>query len=104
MPGPDARKDSAQTSPAAAQGDVSKKRLVSQSSGGPAAMLPAEDLLPAVALSEELLFKLLSAEIAYQRNDWQTAYVTILTLAQQTGDPRLARRAAEVAHSVNRTD
>jgi tetratricopeptide (TPR) repeat protein len=104
MSRPDARENTAQAAPAAEQDGALEKQLVSESSGSPAMMPAAEDPLPTVALSEELLFKLLSAEIAYQRNDWQTAYVTILTLAQQTGDPRLARRAAEVAHSVNRTE
>lgn len=104
MPQPYVRENTAPVAPVAAQGGAPKKQLVLQSSGSPAAMPIAEDPLPTVALTEELLFKLLSAEIAYQRNDWQTAYVTILTLAQQTGDPRLARRAAEIAHSVNRTE
>jgi len=56
-----------------------------------------EDALPAVELTNELLFNLLSAEIAYQRGLWQLAYITTLTAAQQTRDPRLARRAAEIA-------
>lgn len=60
--------------------------------------------LPALELTNELLFKLLSSEIAYQRGDWQTAYVTTLALAQQTRDPRLARRAAEVALGAKRPD
>lgn len=53
--------------------------------------------LPAAELNEDLLFKLLSSEIAYQRGDWQTAYITMFAVAQQTRDPRLARRAAEIA-------
>lgn len=64
----------------------------------------AEDPLPGAELTEDLLFKLLSAEIAYQRGDWQTAYVTMLALAQQTRDPRIARRAAEVALSAKQAD
>jgi Flp pilus assembly protein TadD len=58
---------------------------------------PTVDPLPNVALSDELLFKLLTAEIAYQRGEWQTAYVTTFVVAQQTRDPRIARRAAEMA-------
>lgn len=57
-----------------------------------------EDPLPALALSQDLMFRFLGAEIAFQRGDWQSAYVTLLALAQQTRDPRIARRAAEVAH------
>ena len=59
-----------------------------------------EDTLPAAELTDELLFKLLSAEIAFQRGEWQSAYVTELSAAQQTRDPRLARRAAEIALSA----
>ncbi|MEB0140339.1 MULTISPECIES: tetratricopeptide repeat protein [unclassified Undibacterium] len=56
--------------------------------------------LPKVALSDELLYKILTAEIAYQRGSWQAAYVTLMGAAQQTRDPRLARRSAEIALSV----
>ena len=56
-----------------------------------------DDPLPVVELTDELLYRLLSAEIAFQRGDWQSAYVTELAAAQQTRDPRLARRAAEIA-------
>jgi Flp pilus assembly protein TadD len=64
----------------------------------------AEDTLPAMELTDELLYKLLASEIAAQRGDWQSAYITSLTLAQQTRDPRLARRAAELALSAKRSD
>jgi tetratricopeptide (TPR) repeat protein len=53
--------------------------------------------LPDVALNEELLFKILSSEIAFQRGQWQAAYVTLISAAQDTRDPRLAKRAAEFA-------
>ncbi|WP_432239845.1 tetratricopeptide repeat protein [Herbaspirillum robiniae] len=56
-----------------------------------------DDTLPAVELSEDILYKVLTAEIAFQRGQWQSAYVTILSAAQQTRDPRLAKRAAEIA-------
>ena len=61
-------------------------------------------MLPAVALTEEIIYKLLSTEIAQQRGDWQTAFVTALSLAQQTRDPRIARRAAEIALSAKQAD
>lgn len=56
-----------------------------------------EDTLPQVELSEEILFKVLSSEIAFQRGQWQAAYITLISTAQQTRDPRLAKRAAEIA-------
>jgi tetratricopeptide (TPR) repeat protein len=59
-----------------------------------------EEALPAVELTDELLFKLLAAEIAFQRGLWQSAYVSELAAAQQTRDPRLARRAVEIALSA----
>ncbi|MDQ7968506.1 MAG: tetratricopeptide repeat protein [Oxalicibacterium faecigallinarum] len=64
---------------------------------------PANPSLPANNLTEELMFKLLRAEMAYQRGDWQLAFVTMLISAQETRDPRLARRAAEIALSVKQT-
>lgn len=62
--------------------------------------LPNNDSLPAGILTDELLFKLLAAEIAFQRGDWQNAYAAQMRAAQQTRDPRLARRAAEIALSA----
>jgi Flp pilus assembly protein TadD len=58
--------------------------------------------LPSVALSEDIMVKLLGAEIAYQRGDWQFSYVTLLGLAQQTRDPRIAQRASEIALASKR--
>jgi tetratricopeptide (TPR) repeat protein len=64
--------------------------------GAKQADIPEEEL-PQVELSEEILFKILSSEIAFQRGQWQAAYVTLMGAAQQTRDPRLAKRAAEIA-------
>ncbi|QAU33386.1 tetratricopeptide repeat protein [Janthinobacterium sp. 17J80-10] len=60
--------------------------------------------LPPVALSPDILYKLLTAEIASQRGDWKTAYIASMALAQQTRDPRLAQRAMEIALSGKRHD
>jgi tetratricopeptide (TPR) repeat protein len=60
--------------------------------------------LPVGDLSEEVLFRYLSAEIADQRGDWEYAFVNMLQIAQQTRDPRLARRAAEIAINAKETD
>ena len=57
------------------------------------------DVLPAVGLSEELMFRYLSAEIALQRGDAFAAYATMFSIARSTNDPRLARRATEMAIS-----
>jgi tetratricopeptide (TPR) repeat protein len=56
--------------------------------------------LPKVALTGELLYRLMKAELEFQDGNWQGPYVTMLGTAQQTRDPRLARRAAEMALSA----
>lgn len=53
--------------------------------------------LPKVELTSTLLNQLLRAEFAFRGGDWQGPYLTMMSLAQQTRDPRLARRAAEMA-------
>ncbi|GGI53734.1 tetratricopeptide repeat protein [Oxalicibacterium solurbis] len=58
--------------------------------------------LPSLELTDELMYKILRGEFALQRGDWQLGYVTMMTTAQQTRDPRLAHRAAEIALSVKR--
>ena len=64
---------------------------------------PGEQL-PAAELSEDVLYRYLSAEIADQRGDWEYAFVNMLQIAQLTRDPRIARRAAEVAINAKETD
>lgn len=64
----------------------------------------ADDPLPSVELTEELMFRYLSAELADQRGNWQAAYVNMLAIAQQTRDPRIARRAAEIALNAKQPD
>jgi tetratricopeptide (TPR) repeat protein len=53
--------------------------------------------LPSQALTRDLLYKFLLAEIAGQRGNVRLAAKAYLELAQQTRDPRIARRAAEIA-------
>lgn len=60
--------------------------------------------LPSVALTDKLLFKILSSEIAFQRGDPQSAYITLVSAAQETRDPRLARRAFEIAMHTKQPD
>lgn len=63
-----------------------------------------DESLPKLKLSDEILYKIVTAEIAYQRGSWQAAYVTLYSLAQQTRDPRLARRCAEIALAVRQSN
>ncbi len=55
------------------------------------------DTPPNVVLSQQLIYKYLSAELAFQRGETFAAYSTMLALARSTGDGRLARRALEFA-------
>lgn len=58
---------------------------------------PADPVLPAQPLTADILFRFLVAEVAGQRGEINLAKQTYLELARQTRDPRIARRASEVA-------
>ncbi|WP_206997328.1 tetratricopeptide repeat protein [Trinickia mobilis] len=53
--------------------------------------------LPSVPLTSQIVFQVLAAEIALQRDEPAPAYQTYLALARDTHDPRMAERAAEIA-------
>lgn len=53
--------------------------------------------LPKVPLTRDILYRLLAADLAAQRGHWKTAYSMTMRVAKQTHDPRVARRAAEIA-------
>ncbi len=53
--------------------------------------------LPNVALTSELLYKLMKAELEFKQGNWQGPYMTMMGAAQLTRDPRLAQRATEMA-------
>ena len=53
--------------------------------------------LPHLSLTPPMLYELLAAEIAVQRQQLQSAYNSFASLAAQTRDARLARRATEIA-------
>lgn len=61
------------------------------------AAAPAPEALPNTELTGDLLFRITKAELEFKKGQWQGAYMTMMALAQQTRDPRLARRAAEMA-------
>ena len=63
------------------------------------------DGLPLIQLSEDLMLKYLSAELAFQRGQAAGAHLAMMALARSSGDPRLARRATEMAIAAsNATD
>ncbi len=51
--------------------------------------------LPEVTLTSGMLYRILAAEISYQRGQYVAAGSTMLELARETGDRRLAKRAIE---------
>lgn len=53
--------------------------------------------IPDVELTRELLFQILASEIAAQRGEYGRATATYLNIARETRDPRVARRATELA-------
>ena len=55
------------------------------------------DSLPEIELTGGLLFQLIASEIALQRNELGAAYSTYMNVAEETGDPRLAERAVQIA-------
>ncbi|POR56230.1 tetratricopeptide repeat protein [Paraburkholderia eburnea] len=63
---------------------------------GPASADEQKDL-PSVALSSQIVFQVLAAEVALQRDQPAPAYQTYLALARDTHDPRMAQRATEIA-------
>ncbi|HWS75113.1 MAG TPA: tetratricopeptide repeat protein, partial [Quisquiliibacterium sp.] len=88
-------------SPAPAQGATPTPVAAPTVTRRPARMPvpPAEtaESLPDVELTPQILFQLLASEVAAQRGQVGSATATYITLARQTRDPRLARRATELA-------
>ena len=53
--------------------------------------------VPDVDLTGPLLYQIMAAELALQRGEAGAAFATYLSVARQTRDARIARRAAEIA-------
>lgn len=72
----------------------------------PAASLPApeEDKLPKQELTGQVLYQFLLAEIAAQRGQFGLSASAYLDLAISTRDPRIVRRAAEMAFHARQYD
>jgi Flp pilus assembly protein TadD len=66
---------------------------------GCAALAQTKDIAPP-DLSEPMLYEFLLGEIALQRGDNGLAAQTFIDLARRTRDPRVARRAVEVANQA----
>jgi len=68
-----------------------------QNPPAPITQVDPADEGPDVNLSGALLYQLMAAEVAAQRGEIGTAYAVYLKLARDPRDPRLARRATELA-------
>lgn len=84
--------DAATRPPAASAADATPQNASARATAEPTA-----DALPQVDLTPQLMFQLLASEIAAQRGEVGSAAATYLSMARQTRDPRLARRATELA-------
>ncbi len=60
--------------------------------------------IPSLELDAITLFQLLASEFAIQREQAATGFATYLSLAKKTKDPRLAKRALEIAIQQQITD
>jgi tetratricopeptide (TPR) repeat protein len=63
-----------------------------------------DEQLPNVNMTPAMMVQLMNAEMAFKKGDWQGPYLTLMSLAQQTKDPRLAKRAAEMALAAKQSD
>ncbi len=83
--------------PAAAPMDAAAPAAADGAAPATAEAAAPADPLPRVELDGELLFRLMVGEVAQQRGEPATAFGEFMTVARKTRDPRIARRAAEVA-------
>ncbi len=65
---------------------------------------PARPPLPRLELTEQVMFKLMLAEVAIQRGQPEVGVPALLELARETRDPRVAQRATEAAWSARYAD
>ncbi len=69
-----------------------------------AAPAPRVEPLPNVALSPRILYQMLLAEVAGHRGNLTLSVSAYLDLAKTTRDPRIARRAAEIANFARKNE
>jgi tetratricopeptide (TPR) repeat protein len=84
----------------AVSGDRAQEQVVSaiQNDPPPAAGVESgKDNLPQQALTSDMMFNILLAEIAGQRGEMATSVPHYLQAAQQAQDPRVAERAVQIA-------
>jgi tetratricopeptide (TPR) repeat protein len=75
-----------------------------QAPAAPPASVKEEDRLPKQEMTGQILYQFLFAEIAAQRGQLGVSAGAFLDLAKSTRDPRIARRAAEIAFHARQYD
>jgi tetratricopeptide (TPR) repeat protein len=99
------RADTPDAGAATAPPSVAQRGRISAASAGLAT--DSSDIdgpLPQVALTSQLLFQLLAADLAAQRGEAGSSWSTYMSIARQTRDPRIARRATEIAIGARALD
>ncbi len=90
----------AQAAPASAPAGASDASADVGSEAGASAASDASvprEKLPNVALSSEIVFEVMAAELSLQQGSLAPAFNTYVALANRTKDPRMARRAVEIS-------
>jgi tetratricopeptide (TPR) repeat protein len=64
----------------------------------------ARPTLPRIELTEQVMYKLMLAEVAIQRGQPELGVPALLELARETRDPRVAQRATEAAWAARYSD
>lgn len=70
----------------------------------PAKIVRVEPVRPKIALSEDILYRVLLAEIAGQRGQLDISVQNYLELARQTRDPKIVERATRIAVYARNAD
>ncbi|MGQ0522944.1 MAG: tetratricopeptide repeat protein [Betaproteobacteria bacterium] len=90
--------DAGGASPAQAKGAAKPQAKTAAKPAPPKLQLPTHEL------TEQLMMKLMLAEVAVQRGQPQVAVPAYLDLARETRDPRVAQRATEIAWNARFID
>lgn len=80
---------------------IQDRPVVAASPVAETSSIGATPALPTLELSGQLLYQILEAEIALQRQHYPVAVSRFLQLAQTTRDPRFAERAAQIAAFIH---
>jgi tetratricopeptide (TPR) repeat protein len=94
---------SVEVSDTKSKAQTSESKPAKKTVTSPASVAPSGNSAAPPLSSEQLLYQYLLSEIAGQRGRPVVATRGMLDLAQKTGDPRIARRAAEIAFQSRQT-